>query len=66
MNKYTTIQGDMWDFIAYKVYGTEKGMTQLLAANQEYRDYVVFPAGVTLNVPEYATVIRTNVPPWRQ
>ena len=33
MNIYTTIQGDMWDSIAKKVYGTEKAMDILMKAN---------------------------------
>ena len=30
MNTYTTIQGDMWDSIAKKVYGTERAMDILM------------------------------------
>lgn len=36
MNIYTTIQGDMWDSIAKKVYGTEKAMDILMKANPEH------------------------------
>lgn len=64
-NTYTTIQGDMWDSIAYKVYGRETGMTALLEANQQYRHIAVFPAGVTLVVPEDTTPDTSLLPPWR-
>ena len=32
---YTSIQGDTWDMIAYKVYGKESAMVQLMEANSE-------------------------------
>lgn len=51
---YRTIQGDMWDSIAYKLYGNEKYMKELMDANLKYIDYVVFPAGINLNVPKIA------------
>nr|WP_304098047.1 tail protein X [Mitsuokella multacida] len=65
MSKYTTIQGDMWDSIAYKVYGNELFMDKLLQANQAYNDIAVFPSGVVLDCPDPETV-GTIVPvPWR-
>ena len=41
MRQYRTIQGDMWDGIAFKVYGSEAYMNTLLEANQEYAHYVI-------------------------
>lgn len=55
----------MWDSIAYKVYGRETGMTALLDANQQYRHIAVFPAGITLAVPEDTTPDTSLLPPWR-
>lgn len=66
LNSYTTIQGDMWDSIAYKVYGSEAGMNTLLEANQEYADVVVFPANIALQVPDYEAPGNSNLPPWRR
>lgn len=63
---YETMQGDMWDMIAYKLYGTESGMNVLLEANQQYADTVIFPAGITLNVPEYTEPVPDTLPPWRR
>ena len=31
--KYTTVQGDTWDLISYKVYGSEKYIGNLMQAN---------------------------------
>lgn len=65
MKTYTTISGDEWDLICYKHYGTEMVMDKVMNANPEYMHIVVFPAGVTLNMPEIDTVQTTrNKPPW--
>lgn len=63
---YTTTQGDMWDMIAYKSYGTESGMNVLLEANQQYTDIVIFPAGIQLTIPEYTEPLPNTLPPWRR
>ena len=66
MDKYTTVQGDMWDLIAKRKYGTEKAMPVLLEANQQYADVVVFGAGIVLNIPEYEAPTPDTLPPWRR
>lgn len=67
MKTYTTVQGDCWDVIAYKVLGNENYMSQLIEANKQHREVFVFPAGVVLTIPEIVedTVDKT-VPPWRR
>ena len=63
---YTTKQGDMWDIIAKKLYDDENGMNALIQANPDYVQTVIFPAGVTLTVPDYeADESTTDAPPWR-
>lgn len=64
---YMTIQGDCWDTIAYRLWGDEYGLDLLRRANPEYMDMVVFPGGVTLNVPERPepAAKKTEMPPWR-
>lgn len=66
MDKYTTVQGDMWDLIAKRKYGTEKAMHVLLEANQQYSDIVVFGVGIVLNIPEYEAPTPDTLPPWRR
>lgn len=63
---YTTIQGDTWDGIAYKLYGREKQMTALMAANPDYMAIVIFSPGVTLTVPDASAATTTNLPPWKR
>lgn len=36
VDTYTTKQGDMWDMIAYEVYGDEYKMHYLMDANKKY------------------------------
>lgn len=63
---YTTIQGDMWDLIAKRLYDDEKALNVLLEANPAYLDTVVFPAGIVLVVPEYTAPVTSMLPPWRR
>lgn len=62
---YTTIQGDMWDSIAYKVYGNEHYMAELLKANEAYKDVAIFPQGVAIICPDIDTNSTDILPPWR-
>lgn len=45
---YKTKSGDTWDAIAAKVYGSESYVSQLMADNQKYLDYFIFPQGIEL------------------
>ena len=65
---YTTKQGDMWDYIAYLVYGDEYKMSVLLRANPEFNDVTIFEAGVQISWPELSVSEETEdeiVPDWR-
>lgn len=66
MKQYRTIQGDMWDSIAFKVYGSEAYMNVLLEANQVYAHYVVLPANLILKCPDANIRAAINLPPWRR
>lgn len=66
MGTYTTIQGDVWDLIAYKLYGDEKYMKNLIEANWKYIDVVVFSSGTVLNVPDIPQEEIDNIPFWRE
>jgi len=63
---YTTISGDTWDIVAYKVYGNEMYMDILIKANLEYKDIYIFPAGVVLVIPETSLEVSESLPPWKQ
>lgn len=65
---YKTQAGDMWDMIAWRVYGSTANTAKLMKANPGYVDMFFLPAGLTLDVPELAVtdVDATFVPPWRK
>ena len=63
---YTTIQGDTWDVIAFKLYGLESRMLQLMEYNPEHMHIVVFSAGIVLAVPELQEEAASDLPPWKR
>ena len=65
MEKYVTVSGDQWDMISFGLFGTERYTGDLMRANMEYLDIVVFPAGITLNVPDI-DMESSDLPPWRE
>ena len=67
MDKYTTIQGDTFDLIAFKLWQNEKQMHHLLAANPQYQHIVFFSAGIELKVPDLpATRSNQGLPTWQR
>lgn len=69
MKTYTTVQGDMWDSIAYGQLGSVSYTNQLLRLNLQYHDIYIFPAGIVLELPEVDVTTDTAaaaLPPWKQ
>ncbi|MFS0766034.1 tail protein X [Peribacillus phoenicis] len=64
MKTYTTILGDTFDKIAFELLGSEYLFPLLLAENQQYREVLMFSAGVVLNIPEVETDDYENIPEW--
>ena len=62
---YSTIQGDVWDMIAFKVYGDTDLTYLLLDANPAYVKTTIFDSGVLLTVPEAPEETTSDLPPWR-
>lgn len=62
---YITLQGDAWDAIAYRLWGEERLFMELIKANPEHMDVVVFEAGVRLQVPPRPErIVKMELPPW--
>lgn len=61
---YKTEQGDTWDLISFKLFGNEKFMKELLEANIELSEFVIFPAGIELTIPEISKQEKEGVAPW--
>ena len=64
--QYRTVQGDMWDSIAYKVMGSCKYTDLLMAANQQYVRTYIFEAGAMLTIPEKPDEYLLPQPPWKR
>ena len=66
MRTYTTTQGDMWDSIAFQQMGSVDYTDQLMNANQQYREYYTFPAGIVLTIADAVEAVSSSLPPWKQ
>ena len=66
MRTYITGQGDMWDSIAHLQLGDVAYTDKLMNLNMAYRNYYIFPAGITLLLPDLAEDQPNNLPPWKQ
>ncbi|MDE7248259.1 MAG: tail protein X [Lachnospiraceae bacterium] len=62
---YRTKQGECWDEVAKKVYGSEKYTGYLMQNNLPLLDITVFSAGVAINTPELP-MEETDLPIWRR
>ena len=66
MRTYTTIQGDTFDSIAFRMFGDEAYMEKLIKANWEHADTLVFSSGTTLIIPEIEeSSVDDDAPFWR-
>lgn len=63
---YVTTQGDMWDSIAYSQLGDVAHTDKLMNLNASYLGYYIFPAGVTLTLPDVSAQTPEVLPPWKQ
>ena len=62
---YTTVQGDTWDSVAYKLWRREECAAYLMEANYRHLDTLVFSSGTTLNVPDLPAEKYGWLPGWR-
>lgn len=63
---YTTVSGDTWDMVSYKLFGNEMYKNAILEENMGYRETVIFPAGVTLAIPDIEPELSEELPPWKR
>lgn len=64
---YITVEGDTFDSIALLCYNDEKLASTIIQANPNYCGTLIFEAGVSLSIPEAATVaMPETLPPWRR
>lgn len=65
---YVTVEGDMWDSIAYKTIGSVMYTDQVIALNPQYVQYYILPAGLEVTLPELEDTRITSamMPPWKK
>lgn len=63
---YTTMQGDMWDMIAYREMGSVDYVDDLMNANSSLLGYFSFPSGIVLTIPDIPESGASTLPPWKQ
>jgi hypothetical protein len=56
----------MWDGIAYKELGDVSYTDKLMNLNTQYLKYYIFPAGITLALPDRAPETSDALPPWKR
>jgi phage tail protein X len=62
---YKTKQGECWDEVAKKVYGSEKYTGYLMQNNLPLLNIAVFSAGTVVNTPDLPAD-ETDIPIWRR
>lgn len=62
---YITSQGDMWDKIAFEQMGSEDYMGDLIQCNYHLIDYVMFPTGIEVVIPELDDT-QIEIPSWKE
>jgi len=65
MKKYTTILGDTWDGISYKLFKSSWYADQLQRWNRDYIDVSVFGPGVVINYEDIEPTSYESKAPWR-
>ena len=64
MNTYKTILGDTFDSISFKLFGSEFYSDIIIKENKEYVHTWIFPADITLFIPEIDKKTITIKSPW--
>ena len=67
MRKHITVEGDTFDRLALLYFNEEKLASDIIKANPDYCDVLIFEAGITLTIPEDSAVVPpATLPPWRR
>jgi hypothetical protein len=61
---YTTVQGDYFDLISLKTYGSEIYANVLMRLNPAYSDVVQFDSGIVFTLPTISSRRSIANAPW--
>jgi phage tail protein X len=59
-----TRDGDWYDIISLREYGSEFYLDRIIDANPRYYDVTRFADGISLTIPDLPTPGVTGYPPW--
>jgi phage tail protein X len=66
-SEYITVEGDTFDGLALRYYSDENMASEIIRANPDYCDTLIFEAGVKLYIPAVSAVtMPETLPPWRR
>ena len=63
---HKTKQGETWDMISIAVYGNPHKVAELISANPEYSNVLIFEEGINLIIPTIEADTVSSLPPWKQ
>lgn len=64
---HKTVQGDTFDALALHYFDEETLASEIIQANPDYCDVLIFDAGVELIIPDEPDVtLPETLPPWRR
>lgn len=63
---YETLAGDTFDSIALDFYNDEALSLNIIQANPEYRNVILFTGGQSLQVPIIEIQTVETLPPWKR
>ena len=63
---HKTKQGETWDLISMMHYDTPHKVAELISANPEYSNVLIFDAGIELKIPQLEAEKISTLPPWKQ
>ena len=66
MLEYVTMHGDTFDMLALDAYNNEFLAVEIIRANPQYADVLIFDAGVTLQIPMLTEQAAETLPPWKR
>lgn len=66
IKEYTTIVGDTWDSISYKLYKTSLAYKSLFELNPDYINTIVFNAGIKIKYKTLNIKADLDIAPWRR
>lgn len=65
--EYVTEYGDTFDSMAFQFYYDEMLSSEIIKANPDYADVLMFEDSVTLQIPVFDTsATPETLPPWRK